>query len=300
MKARAPREPAAATRPCRLCSQMPPLRTPCTGSLPDCARRFPTLRTPCTGSFSDCAHIDSHRHHIAPACPLVLAPLSRCFPPHLGLAPPAYCCPLLSTHSLPCCRLSFPTAPICLSCSLRRCPPGRCSPCQPLLRHCQRAPWSPILCQHAPPRGTLPICLQDCQINDLARHGCPGARAPPRLHRLPVKRSGQVYLDLDSGIHRLLGHVCRDSRPALLSDYRAMQCQRSGPCSLALAGTAATALLIARCGARQPRALRRSMTRSRCDQIRSDTLVPVVVGLVPVGNSYYRIEPVHSKATPMR
>ena len=68
------------------------LRTPCTLFFDDCARRFLTLHTPGTGSFSDCAHI-------ARACPLVLASLPHCPPPHLCLAPPAYCCPLYSAPS---------------------------------------------------------------------------------------------------------------------------------------------------------------------------------------------------------
>ena len=45
---RAPRDPAAWTRPCLLC-------TSCTCSLSDCAGRCSPLRTPCTRSLSDCA-----------------------------------------------------------------------------------------------------------------------------------------------------------------------------------------------------------------------------------------------------
>ena len=68
--------PAPAPSPIVLADAPPSaLCMSCTFSLSDCARRFPTLRTPCTGSFSDCVHL-------APACPLVLASLSRCFPPH--------------------------------------------------------------------------------------------------------------------------------------------------------------------------------------------------------------------------
>ena len=65
---RAPRDPAAWTRPCLLCTsctcsfpdcagRCSPLRIPCTGSFPERAGRCSPLRTPCTGSFADCARI---------------------------------------------------------------------------------------------------------------------------------------------------------------------------------------------------------------------------------------------------
>ena len=63
---RAPRDPAAWTRPCLLgiactfpssecAGRCPPLRNPYTGSFPDCAGRCPPLRNPCIGTYPDCA-----------------------------------------------------------------------------------------------------------------------------------------------------------------------------------------------------------------------------------------------------
>ena len=91
---RAPRDPAAWTRPCLLgtactcpssdcAGRCPPLRNPYKNTFADCADRCSPLRTPCTGLFSDCARI-------APPSPLVLASLPRCSLPRLRLAPPAY------------------------------------------------------------------------------------------------------------------------------------------------------------------------------------------------------------------
>ena len=124
------------------------LRTPCTGSLSERAGRCPPLRTPCTGSFAGCAHI-------APACPLVLASLLRCLLRRLRLAPPAYCCPLLSAPSPPCCRLNHPSALIGLPRFLHYCSPCRCPPSEPLLSHCQRASCPCRRRQrHQPPRSS--------------------------------------------------------------------------------------------------------------------------------------------------
>ena len=121
----APRDLAACTRPCLLC-------TSCIGSLSGCAGRCSPLRTPCIYSFADCARI-------APSSPLLLAFPLCCPPPRLLLAPPAYCCPLLSPHPLPCCRLNLPSPQTTLPCAPRGCSSCHC-PCEPWLGIRQRAP----------------------------------------------------------------------------------------------------------------------------------------------------------------
>ena len=153
---RAPRDPAAWTRPCLLCTscicsgcdcegRCCLLRTPCTCSFAERAGRCSPLRTPCTGSFSDCARI-------APPSPLVLASLPRCSLPRLRLAPPAYSCPLHAPPPLRSSRLSHPTAPTALPRAPRRCSPNLRSTCQPWLSHC---PPAPCPC-HPHPRHQLP------------------------------------------------------------------------------------------------------------------------------------------------
>ena len=120
VKFRAPRDPAALSRPCLLCrcctcsfcdraGGCPPLRTPWSGSSADCAGRCSPLKTPCTGSFADCAgryfplHLPSALH-----CPSI-PPRAR-FPPPM-IPPPS---PSGAAHfllPLPCCRLSRMSAP---------------------------------------------------------------------------------------------------------------------------------------------------------------------------------------------
>ena len=156
VRLRAPRDPAAWTRPCLLC-------TSCTCFLSDCAGRCCPLRTPCTCSFADCAHI-------ALASALVLASPPRCFLPRLRLAPPASCCLLHSAPPRPCCCLHHPSAPTGLPRLLHRFFPRSFAPCPPLLDHCPRAP--------CPCRYQQPFRLP---------HSWPHRRPHPPGRRLPTQ-----------------------------------------------------------------------------------------------------------------
>ena len=101
IKPKAPRDPAASTRPCLLCTsctcslseragRCSPLRNPCNGSFPDCARRCCPPHTPCTCFFSGYARRCSRLRN---PCTRTFADCAHTCAPS-RLVPPAYCCPL--------------------------------------------------------------------------------------------------------------------------------------------------------------------------------------------------------------
>ena len=72
-----------------------------------------------------------------------------------------------------------------------------------------------------------------------------------------------VRFHLDPGVHRLLGHVCQDSRSSPLSTDDASKCQQSWTRFSLLYAVSAPA--IARCSAWQLSALDEDTNKTRCD-----------------------------------
>ena len=169
------------------------LRTPCTRSFAKSAGRCSPLRTPCTRSFATCARRCSRRRtpctHSFAACPvLILLRPPRAF--FFLQVPPPSCW--------------SGAAPLLLHppCFLSLCSPRRCSPSELVLTFSGRAH---LLTHSSAITWNTAIEVCDCETCTMERVAATMRALERRCRRTIAEHHRD--LDLDPGMHRLLGHV---------------------------------------------------------------------------------------------